>query len=47
MPRYFFHGYDGKEPPDNEGVELPNADEARREAVVATGDAIRDSSRTF
>jgi hypothetical protein len=47
MPRYFFHIHDGEDQPDTEGVELPGPAEARAEAVVATGEALKDLEGAF
>ena len=47
VPRYFFHVHDGVDQPDNEGVEFPSAEEARAQAVTATGEALRDLDGTF
>ena len=33
MPRYFFHVHDGRDIPDEEGIELASPDEARNQAV--------------
>lgn len=41
MPRYFFHiRAHGQVECDTEGVELPNADAARREAIAAARDMV-------
>ena len=47
MPRYFFHVQDGTDRPDADGVEFPNDDAARAEAVVAMGEALRDLDGRF
>ena len=47
MPRYFFHIHDGVDQADQEGVELSGPDEARAQAVKATGEALRDLGRAF
>ena len=47
MPRYFFHVHDSISIPDDEGVELRDADDARNQAVVAAGEALRDAGRKF
>jgi hypothetical protein len=39
MPRYFFHIHDGESMPDNDGIEMPNADEACAQAVVSGSNA--------
>jgi len=41
MPRYFFHVHDGTERLDRDGIELANPAEARKQAVVASGEAER------
>ena len=47
MPRYFFHVHDGHEIPDRDGVELSGPEEARDQAVVAAGEALRDKDGRF
>jgi hypothetical protein len=47
MPRFFFNIRDGREIPDKGGTVLPDADAARRSAVVAMGEAIKDYSHDF
>jgi hypothetical protein len=47
MPRYFFHVDDGRSSPDDEGLEMRNADEARNQAVIAAGEALRDIGGKF
>jgi hypothetical protein len=47
MPRYFFHVRDSSEHIDEDGVELPSLDEARSQAVVAAGEALRDLDGKF
>jgi Domain of unknown function (DUF6894) len=47
MPRYFFHVHDGRDIPDREGVELPGPEEARRQAVIACGEALTDLGDRF
>jgi hypothetical protein len=47
MPRYFFHIIDGKEIIDDEGTELAGLDEARAEAIVVSGEMLRDSGGKF
>ena len=42
MPRYFFHVFDGKAFPDDEGTVLPDLEAVRAEAVKASGAMIRD-----
>ena len=47
MPRYFFHVRDGHDMPDDIGTELPNAQEARVQAVDLAGRLITEQARTF
>ena len=47
MPRYFFHVIDGKEIIDNEGTELADLDEARAEAIVLSGEMLKDLGGKF
>ena len=47
MPRYYFHVHDGHEVPDEDGVDLSDDDDARTQAVIAAGEALRDTGRTF
>lgn len=47
MPRYFFHVEDGRSFPDLDGVELPDLDAARIEAVRLLGGMLRDEAETF
>ncbi|HET6526862.1 DUF6894 family protein [Sphingopyxis sp.] len=42
MPRYFFHTRDGKRDLDDDGMELPDAGAARREAVRFGGSLLND-----
>ena len=42
MPRYFFNVVDGFSEPDPDGVELPDLDAARTEAITAAGEILRD-----
>ena len=37
MPRFFFHVHDGRAVLDEEGTELPDFDQARREAIRLAG----------
>jgi hypothetical protein len=46
VPRYFFHLHDGKNIPDNEGIELAGLAEARNQAIVAAGEMIRSDGHT-
>ena len=47
MPRYFFHIHDGKDIPDLEGTELSSPEEARSQAVIACGEALKDLDGAF
>jgi hypothetical protein len=47
VPRYFFHVIDGKDLPDTEGTELADIEEARAEAVVLSGELLRDLGGRF
>ena len=42
MPRYFFHLLDGVFDPDPEGIDLPDLQRAKCEAVVYAGQVISD-----
>jgi hypothetical protein len=44
MPRYYFHVEDSHTEIDEVGVELPNLEAARNEAVVAAGEILRDGA---
>ena len=41
MPRYFFHSLNGHTDHDVDGVELPNDDAARSQAVIYAGELLR------
>jgi hypothetical protein len=47
MPRYFFTIHDGISLPDEDGTELRDAEDARTQAVIAAGEALRDTGRRF
>jgi hypothetical protein len=47
MPRYFFNVHDGKDLPDNEGVELAGRNEAHRQAIITAGEMLRETGREF
>jgi hypothetical protein len=47
MPRYFFQIIDGEEIIDDEGTMLPGVDEARAEAIVLSGEMLRDVGGKF
>ena len=42
MPLYFFHVRNGSTTLDSEGVEFPDIDSARREAVCTCGEILRE-----
>jgi hypothetical protein len=42
MPRYYFNLKDGREELDNVGVELAGIDAARIQAVIFSGEVLRD-----
>lgn len=45
MPRYHFHVYDGVTLLDDKGVELPDAQFARREAIRYAGVLLEEGAR--
>lgn len=47
MPRYFFNFQDGHEVLDHDGVELRDVAEARAQAVVVSGEALKDHGAQF
>jgi hypothetical protein len=47
VPRYYFHTEDGRLTPDRMGVELPDIDAARREAVQALGEILKERAEAF
>ena len=47
MARYFFHVKDSAVSLDDDGVEFSSLSEARAQAVVAAGEAIRDLGGQF
>jgi hypothetical protein len=47
MPRFFFHVADGKDILDTEGTELADFKEARAQAVVFSGELLRDLGGKF
>ena len=47
MPRYFFHLRDSRESIDQDGTVLSGPDEARAQAVVYSGEVLRDSGARF
>lgn len=44
MPRFHFHVHDGRDWPDEEGVELASVAQARIEALRHAGDMLKDSA---
>jgi len=47
VPRYFFHVQDGSNFVDEDGTELSGVEEARTQAVVASGEALKDQAAKF
>jgi hypothetical protein len=47
MPRYFFNVHDGKDLPDHRGTELPDREAARREAMFAAGEMLKETGQDF
>jgi hypothetical protein len=47
MPIYHFHVDNGEFNPDRDGIDLPDLDAARMEAVRAAGEIINESNRSF
>ena len=47
MPRYFFHVIDGDEMLDSVGTVLAGETEARTEAIVVSGEMLKDLGGTF
>ncbi len=47
MPRYYFHVKDSRDSIDRDRVELPNLDDARMQAVIAAGEALKDLDGEF
>ena len=47
MPRYFFHVRDSAEIIDETGTELAGSDEARAQAVAASGEMLKDLGARF
>ena len=47
MPRYYFNIHDGKDLPDDEGIELAGPDEAREQAVASAGAMLKEHGRQF
>lgn len=42
MPRYFFHVVNGSFVPDQMGTECASADEVKKQAVIAAGEALEE-----
>lgn len=47
MPRYFFNFKDGELFLDREGIELASVEAARAQAVVASGEMLKDRAGRF
>lgn len=47
MPRYFFHVQDSVKSLDTEGTELADDDGARAQAIVASGEMLKDLGARF
>jgi len=47
MPRYFYHVQDGSNFVDEDGTELSGVEEARTQAVIAAGEALKDHAAKF
>jgi hypothetical protein len=47
VPRYFFHVHDGHAIPDEDGTELHGPEEARNQAVIACGEALKELDGKF
>jgi hypothetical protein len=45
--RYFFNVHDGKDIIDDEGLELPDLEAVRKEAIRASGGIIKDGGPEF
>jgi hypothetical protein len=45
VPRFFFHVRDGYTSLDIEGIELADCDAARRQAIEAMGEILKDEGR--
>ena len=46
MPRFHFNIYDGVSLPDEDGTDLPDARNARREAIILAGAVLKDSAKS-
>ena len=47
MPRYFFHVHDGSSIRDNEGTELPDIFAAQEQAILLSGELLREMGGKF
>jgi hypothetical protein len=47
MPRYFFHVHDGNSTGDNEGTELPDIFAAQEQAILLSGELLREMGGKF
>ena len=47
IPQYFFHVYDGYSVPDKEGTELPDIYQAQAQAIMMSGEILRDMGAQF
>ena len=47
MPRYFFHVHDGSSTLDSEGTELPDIFAAQEEAILLSGELLREMGGKF
>jgi hypothetical protein len=47
MPHFHFHQQDGKQHPDEDGVDLPDMDAARTTALRALTEMVRNHEREF
>ena len=45
MPRYFFHVQDGARIIDEEGTVLPGLTEARAQAIITSGEMLKENGR--
>jgi hypothetical protein len=47
MPRYFFHVHDGSSTIDSEGTELPDIFAAQEQAILLSGELLREMGGKF
>ena len=45
MPKFYFHVHDGTDSRDPVGINLPDVESARAEAITAAGEMLRDLGR--